>query len=439
MFLFFKLIKRFAYFSELRREANKGIDSAPKRSLSRASTSSEQSSGSKSNLALSRPPGSVPQSSRPMSARNLKATLKKEATVKESSASSRYKQINKQITSVSKWKIVKKYPILKFIFSTASSVEDDVLQNVKFKTETLSKMQAKKQELTEAAAANSATSKPVSEVRRNSASQPAGLTAFIGSTISKDTLTAQITESVKAKHDEEIRELKEQFAKEKKNFEDDKKHQEKMLRDMFKAEMDAMKSKLENDFSTQKKTMIREFNDKLEKDKLEMKAAHEKEISVKEEFLKKEIETLKKEFDLKKRELEAELKAQFSKDISQLREELERAREVSNNHINHKDEESESIEEVVHVVPKRAKSKSKQKSKHSPAVLKEIQGLESDIEKLRSQVEKSSRIVIESDDDDSIDEDYVPAFESRVQRVHHHPHLPMHHYEQQFHPNGKFT
>ena len=133
------------------------------------------------------------------------------------------------------------------------------------------------------------------------------------------------------------------------------------------------------------------------------------------------------------------MKAQFSKDISQLREELERAREVSNNHLNHKDEESESIEEVVHVVPKRAKSKSKHsKSKNSPAVLKEIQGLESDIEKLRSQVEKSSRIVIESDDDDSIDgDDYVPAFESRVQRVHHHPHLPMHHYDQQLHPNGK--
>ena len=326
-----------------------------------------------------------------------------------------------------------------FIFSTASSIEDDVLQNVKFKTETLSKMQAKKQELTEAAAANSAASKPVSEIRRNSASQPAGLTAFIGSTINKDTLTAQITESVKAKHDEEIRELKEQFAKEKKSFEEDKKHQEKMLRDMFKVEMDAMKSKLENDFSSQKKTMIKEFNDRLEKDKLEMKSAHEREISVKEELLKKEIETLKKEFDLKKRELEAELKAQFSKDISQLREELERAREVSNNHINHKDEESESNEEVVHVVPKRAKSKSKHsKSKNSPAVLKEIQGLESDIEKLRSQVEKSSRIVIESDDDDSIDgDDYVPAFESRVQRVHHHPHLPMHHYDQQLHPNGE--
>ena len=104
-----------------------------------------------------------------------------------------------------------------------------------------------------------------------------------------------------------VRELKEQFAKEKKNFEEDKKHQEKMLRDMFKVEMDAMKSKLENDFSSQKKTMIREFNDRLEKDKLEMKSAHEREISVKEELLKKEIETLKKEFDLKKRELEAEL------------------------------------------------------------------------------------------------------------------------------------
>ena len=92
-----------------------------------------------------------------MNSRTLNATLKKEPSIKASSTS-----------------------------SSTSSIEDDVLQNVKFKTETLNKMQAKKQELTESPKTFS------SDVRRNSASQPAGLTHLIGNSISKDSLTAQV-------------------------------------------------------------------------------------------------------------------------------------------------------------------------------------------------------------------------------------------------------
>ena len=121
------------------------------RRLSRTpSSGSDQSSAARStNLALTRPPGSVPQKSRPVSARNLSATLKKDTTIKESSASS----------------------------SSSDSIEDNdmVLQNVKFKTETLNKMQAKKQELTEMTPSKINSN----EVRRNSASQPTGLTHLV--------------------------------------------------------------------------------------------------------------------------------------------------------------------------------------------------------------------------------------------------------------------
>ena len=120
------------------------------RRLSRTpSSGSDQSSAARStNLALTRPPGSVPQKSRPVSARNLSATLKKDTTIKESSASS----------------------------SSSDSIEDNdmVLQNVKFKTETLNKMQAKKQELTETPSKIN-----FNDVRRNSASQPTGLTHLV--------------------------------------------------------------------------------------------------------------------------------------------------------------------------------------------------------------------------------------------------------------------
>ena len=77
--------------------------------------------------------------------RTLNATLKKEPSIKASSTS-----------------------------SSTSSIEDDVLQNVKFKTETLNKMQAKKQELTETPSKIN-----FNDVRRNSASQPTGLTHLV--------------------------------------------------------------------------------------------------------------------------------------------------------------------------------------------------------------------------------------------------------------------
>ena len=68
-------------------------------------------------------------------------------------------------------------------------------------------------------------------------------------------------------------------------------------------------------------------------------------------------------------------------------------------------------------------------------VLKEIEGLESDIEKLRSQVQKGSRMIVESDD--STEDEFVPhqAYESRIQRVHQQHHIPMTHYDH--HANGK--
>ena len=114
------------------------------------SSGSDHSSGTarSTNLALTRPPGSVPKNSRPVSARNLSATLKKDTAIKLSSASS----------------------------SSSDSIEDNdmVLQNVKFKTETLNKMQAKKQELTETPSKIN-----FNDVRRNSASQPTGLTHLV--------------------------------------------------------------------------------------------------------------------------------------------------------------------------------------------------------------------------------------------------------------------
>lgn len=68
-------------------------------------------------------------------------------------------------------------------------------------------------------------------------------------------------------------------------------------------------------------------------------------------------------------------------------------------------------------------------------VLKEIEGLESDIEKLRSQVQKGSRMIVESDD--STEDEFVPhqAYESRIQRVHQQHHVPMTHFDH--HANGK--
>ena len=194
---------------------------------------------------------------------------------------------------------------------------------------------------------------------------------------------------------------------------------------MFRGEMDSMKSKLESNFSSQKKVLINEFNERLKTEKQELKMEHEKQLAAKDDQLKKEIESLRIEFESKKRELEADLRAQFSRDISNLREELERAREISKEVV---------TEHKVHhndLTNSKPRAKSKPKSK-GPSVLKEIEGLESDIEKLRSQVQKGSRII---ESDDSTEEEFVPAFESRVQRVHH---MPIPHYDSS-QPNGTCT
>ena len=157
----------------------------------------------------------------------------------------------------------------------------------------------------------------------------------VGNPINKESLTAQITESVKQKHDEEIRQLHEKFAKEKEYFEKEKQHQEQMLKDMFHAEMDSLKSKLENNFENQKKILVTEFNDRLVLEKQEMKVEHEKQLKAKDDMLKGNIETLRKEFEIKKKELESNLRSQFTQDITELRAELERAREEDSKEQNH--------------------------------------------------------------------------------------------------------
>ena len=98
---------------------------------------------------------------------------------------------------------------------------------------------------------------------------------------------------------------------------------------MFHAEMDSLKSKLENNFENQKKILVTEFNDRLVLEKKELKAEHEKQLIAKDEMLKSDIESLRKEFEIKKKELESNLRSQFTQDITELRAELERAREDS--------------------------------------------------------------------------------------------------------------
>ena len=155
IFLIYRLfISIFTFFFIEKSKVNKLVENETvmkDRRLTRTpSSGSDHSSGTarSTNLALTRPPGSVPKNSRPVSARNLSATLKKDTAIKLSSASS----------------------------SSSDSIEDNdmVLQNVKFKTETLNKMQAKKQELTETPSKIN-----FNDVRRNSASQPTGLTHLV--------------------------------------------------------------------------------------------------------------------------------------------------------------------------------------------------------------------------------------------------------------------
>merc|ERR1712079_225370 len=144
--------------------------------------------------------------------------------------------------------------------------------------------------------------------------------------------------------------------------------------------------------------------------KKELKAEHEKQLIAKDEMLKSDIESLRKEFEIKKKELESNLRSQFTQDITELRVELERAREDSKEKHYHSSRNSPSISAETNTKPHqnstRAKSSKSNSSSRSPMVLKEIEGLESDIEKLRSQVQKGSRMIVESDD--STEDEFVP-------------------------------
>ena len=116
--------------------------------------------------------------------------------------------------------------------STSSSDEkDNVLQNVKIRQETLQTMQTLKNR-EQAKNATNNTGKHL-----------------VGAPLSRETLTQQIESTLRQKHEEEIKNLKIQFDKEREKFESEKEQQEKVLRDMFHAEMDALKSRFDIHFT----------------------------------------------------------------------------------------------------------------------------------------------------------------------------------------------
>ena len=75
--------------------------------------------------------------------------------------------------------------------------------------------------------------------------------------IPRESLTTQIESQLRNKHDEDIQKLRENFDQERLRFETEKEEQEKMLRDMFHAEMDAIKSRMENDLVKQKAILVK--------------------------------------------------------------------------------------------------------------------------------------------------------------------------------------
>ena len=204
---------------------------------------------------------------------------------------------------------------------------------------------------------------------------------------------------------------------------------------MFHAEMDNLKSKMENDFARQKSKLLEDFDIRLQQEKLNLNSQHEKLMDENEEKLKREMESLKVEFEVKKKELEEELRAQFSADIQFLRQELEKAKN---------EQKTEIIREIVVKSEPEEEKSSKAKSKHhacsvnqgltiffifsamptpaarstkksppkaSPSFLNEIEGLEADIRKLRSQV-KIGMLHMESDETSS-DEDVYSKYEQK--------------------------
>ena len=124
---------------------------------------------------------------------------------------------------------------------------------------------------------------------------------------------------------------------------------------MFHAEMDNLKSKMENDFARQKSKLLEDFDIRLQQEKLNLNSQHEKLMDENEEKLKREMESLKVEFEVKKKELEEELRAQFSADIQFLRQELEKAKN---------EQKTEIIREIVVKSEPEEEKPSKSKSNH---------------------------------------------------------------------------
>jgi len=326
---------------------------------------------------VQRPPGSVPRTSRPSSARNLSSTLTKEAKIFEAST-----------TSGS---------------SSSSDCKDDVLQNVKFKDETLTRMQDKKNQL----------------VKRSSLEKKEEhLEQLVGQPLSRESLKTQIESQLRNKHDEDIQKLKEEFEQERLHFEKEKEDQEKVLRDMFHAEMDAIKSRVDNDLAKQKALLLKDFDEKLHLEKQHLQKQHEKLMNEKDEEFRKEMANLREDFQNKKTELEQELRAQFQNDIAHLRQELKKVRSENN-----KPEPQSNIQPPQNntVPPKpipatRSATTNHKKSSHhhqsNPTFLKEIEGIEDDIKQLRSQVKMgSSTILAESDDTSTsmLSDDFEPG------------------------------
>ena len=80
---------------------------------------------------------------------------------------------------------------------------------------------------------------------------------MVGQPLSRESLKTQIESQLKNKHDEDIQKLKEEFEQERLHFEKEKEDQEKVLRDMFHAEMDAIKSRVDNDLAKQKALLLK--------------------------------------------------------------------------------------------------------------------------------------------------------------------------------------
>ena len=79
----------------------------------------------------------------------------------------------------------------------------------------------------------------------------------MGQPLSRESLKTQIESQLKDKHNEDIQNLKDDFEEERLQFEKEKEEQEKMLRDMFHAEMDAIKSRMDNDLTRQKALLLK--------------------------------------------------------------------------------------------------------------------------------------------------------------------------------------